>query len=394
MIDGARVLTALHVVGSVSGGVVTLRGPVRVEAALVENGRIRTVVSILDSVEGMLFDAALDWICLHVEGLEAIARPRIRSPRAADATAEWRTYGFPTDAPDTGQSMGGGFRSTGAVVRIRGVQRSVLQVFGQELHAGDNPAGFSGAPLFVSGEIVGMFFSASESVGSGTMYALPVASLLSRIFAPVGQRPLTLFYAEISLPSRSAAAALITDEPDRLTGDVAAWPEWLATAVLRTDSESARIRNASLGELLADPSLRRELLQRKLSTTSFQLYVYHAPAPDSRIRETLLFQRFRKRKGPPIARIFAREDLTTDIAAAVSRIAAEDRYTVTSPNISRGPAVIATLTEVALGIVAHRLTEPFDAHASAELEFVRTRLRLVLDVTTGVINRRERNPLP
>lgn len=117
LIDESRVLTALHVVGSASAGAVTMHGPVRVEGALVEAGQIRSVVALLNSVEGMPFDSMLDWICLRVEGLDALVRPRVRASRASDATEEWRTYGFPHDAPDTGKSAGGGFRSIDAVMR-------------------------------------------------------------------------------------------------------------------------------------------------------------------------------------------------------------------------------------------------------------------------------------
>jgi hypothetical protein len=393
LIDESRVLTALHVVGTAIGGVVTLHGPVRVEGALSESGRIRSVVALLDSIEGMRFDAALDWICLRVEGLEALARPRIRAPRAADATAEWRTYGFPREAPDDGKSAGGRCRSIDAVVRIRGKQQPVLQVFAEELGAGDNPGGFSGAPLFVGDEVVGMFFSAPERADSGTLYALPVAPLLAHLFAPAGLRPLTLCLAELALPARAASAALVTDDPDRLAGEVATWPAWLATSALRPSAESDRIRHASLAALLNDPPLRRELLQRKLSTASFELYVYHAPAPDPRIRETLLFQRLRKRR-PPLARIEAREDVAVDVAAAVARIAAEDRRTVTPPALVRPRAALVALADLALGIVVRYLATPDDALAGVEFEFVRTRLRLALDVISGVRNRREQNPLP
>jgi hypothetical protein len=236
----------------------------------------------------------------------------VRAVRAADATTEWRTYGFPRDAPDTGKSVGGSFRSVNAVLRIRGTQQTVLQVFAQELGAGDDPGGFSGAPLCVGDEIVGMFFSAPERVGSGTMYALPVAQLLERLFAPTGPRPLTLCHTELALPSLATAAALVTDDLDRLAPEVAAWPAWLATSTLRPDAEADRIRHASLTARLPNPLLRSELLQRKFSTTSFELYVYHAPSPDPRIRAMLLFHRLRKLR-PPLARIAAREDLKTEL---------------------------------------------------------------------------------
>lgn len=392
LIDESRVLTALHVVGTANGGAVTLHGPVRLEGALAEHGRLRRIVALLDSVEGMPFDAALDWICLRVEGLAALAPPHVRAPHAADATAEWRTYGFPPEAPDTGKSAGGNFRSIDSAVRIRGTQQPVLQVFAPELSAGDAPNGFSGAPLFVGNEIVGMFFSAAERVGSGTMYALPVEPLLARLFASAGPRPLTLCLAETALPDLAAAAALITDEPHRLAAEVAAWPEWLATSGLRPDAEARRIRHASLTQLLSEPLLRHELLQRKFSKASFELYVYHAPAPDPRIRATLLSQRLRKQR-PTIACIAAREDIAAEVAAAITRIEAEDRRTVAPPGLMRPSAPLATLADLALGIAARRIAAP-DAQASVEFEFVRTRLRLALDVVSGVRHRREQNPLP
>lgn len=394
LIDGSRVLTALHVVGTVLDGKVVPHGPIRVEGTIAEGIHLRPVVAVLDSVEDMSFDAAFDWICLQVEGLDALSRSRVRPVRPSDETSEWRTYGFPSEAQADGKSAGGRFRSINSAVTLHGVQRAVLQVFAEELGAGDQPGGFSGAPLFVGDEIVGMFFSSGIRPGSGTMYALPVAPLLQRLFITVGSREATLVYAAMDLSGRSAAAALVTDDPDRLAAEIGTWPSWLATSALRADAESNRIRNAKLDELLREPQLRRELLQRRFSVASFELYVYHGPSPDPLIRETLLFHRLRKKKKPIVATVASHEDLAGNVATAVARIAVMDRRIVSPPKLVRPPAALSVLTDLALGIVARRLASPNDTETGIEIEFVRTRLRLVYDVTTGVLHRRERNPLP
>jgi hypothetical protein len=192
LIDGDRVLTALHVIGSSGQGELVLHdSTIQLTAAAAGATAFRFLAAICTRQDVTEFDDQLDWACIRVDE-EALRGVRPLSLRTLDESAQsasWDTYGFPDGAEEDGKATTGTIASTAASFRVRSVSVAAIQVFSREAAAagGGVVRGYSGAPVIVDGHGVGILCAAEQENGrsvEGTLYAIPLASIAGRLGLP------------------------------------------------------------------------------------------------------------------------------------------------------------------------------------------------------------------
>lgn len=179
-----RVATAFHVVDPSEGAPIVLRF-----ARLVPADRSWQTAEVpARRIEGAQ-DADADWVLLSFDPAALGWSPEPAKLRALDESEvdgtrlAWRSYGFPDAQPDDGTSATGHVQTTRAE---QGGQVS-LSLFSHEAAAGQGMpvAGFSGAPVFVDGAVVGLLRWALTDQERGA-YALPRSEGGTLLAVPVG----------------------------------------------------------------------------------------------------------------------------------------------------------------------------------------------------------------
>ncbi|HWL85596.1 MAG TPA: trypsin-like peptidase domain-containing protein, partial [Polyangiaceae bacterium] len=103
LIDHERVLTALHVVGTVERGRLVFHGQNLSITAAVQDGVSFRFPVCAPAVADVQFDERLDWACIKVDGAFSSVGPlAVGELGDSDHSAAWHTYGFPDSSPDDG----------------------------------------------------------------------------------------------------------------------------------------------------------------------------------------------------------------------------------------------------------------------------------------------------
>src|SRR5205807_681281 len=127
----------------------------------------------------------LDWACIRIDGAFSDVVPLTLGELAdSDQSAAWHTYGFPDSSPDDGKATTGTIASVAAPLGFGGTGVSAIQLFSREAAAGAGGAvrGYSGAPVIVGDQVVGILCAANLNgqtgrAEEGTLYAIPLTAL-------------------------------------------------------------------------------------------------------------------------------------------------------------------------------------------------------------------------
>jgi predicted alpha/beta hydrolase family esterase len=204
-----------------------------------------------------------------------------------------------------------------------------------------------------------------------------------------------------------ASACVVSEDPEGLRWEIEDWKPRLLRDPLLTEAARARIRGADLGALVLDAAVGGRVLDW-LSVTSFSAYLNFAPRAaidglraaeiDQRFVVSALSQRLRK-KSQLISAVHAdAEDVQDALTAAVRRVRDESGRSLEVPRAThpldrQGRTLVALATLIARAACRH-LARPDDEQASVVFEHLRTRIRFAMDVATGEVHTRDRNPLP
>jgi len=188
-----RLVTALHVVGDALDGVFTPHGRIEAVARVSRGdtfGRI-TVTLTTEDVVGLERDR--DWICFAVDR-ERLGEVTVW-PASADAPVtneRWETFGFPDSSPDDGKGTTGSIAGTNVITRMGSMQVGLLQLYSREAAAGigGRVRGYSGGPVIVRGNVVGICSAAAKGeharADEGTLYAVPLAPIAAKLGLTLG----------------------------------------------------------------------------------------------------------------------------------------------------------------------------------------------------------------
>lgn len=204
-----------------------------------------------------------------------------------------------------------------------------------------------------------------------------------------------------------ASACVVSEDPDGLCREIEDWKPRLLRDPLLTEAARARIRGADLGALVLDAAVGGRVLDW-LSVTSFSAYLNFAPraaieglrAPeiDQRFVVSALSQRLRK-KSQILSAVHAdAEDVHDALTAAVRRVRDESSRSLEMPRTTHPPdrqgRTFVALARLIARAACRHLARPDDEQASAVFEHLRTRIRFAMNVATGEVHTRDRNPLP
>jgi WD40 repeat protein len=187
-----RVLTSLHLVGTVVDGELRLHAAtIQIVAAIEDSSRATTRLAAgsctrQDVVD---YDEELDWIAIAIDAnaFSGMTVPALGTLAASGPPARWRTYGFPDGSAEAGKAAEGELRATDALVRLGSTMRKVLVLSSVDVGVASGGAarGYSGAPVIVDGRVVGFLCAASQDASGRsrehTLYAIPLSLIARRL---------------------------------------------------------------------------------------------------------------------------------------------------------------------------------------------------------------------
>jgi hypothetical protein len=209
-----RVATALHVVAQRKADPPVFFPGLQVEAArLAPDGRAWQRASAPATVVQGAWDRGQDWAVLAFEeaalGFSPPALP-LRELAPDEARGQgWESYGFPEAYPEDGAPATGHVQSAAAAQD--GLR--ALALFSHEAAAGSGMPvrGFSGAPVLVGGQVVGILRFALTNqelsgVGlrrseGGTLYATPISAVAEALGLPLAAGGLPPLAVDAPLPA-------------------------------------------------------------------------------------------------------------------------------------------------------------------------------------------------
>lgn len=178
-----RLMTALHVVGSVVDGAFRPHGDIVAHAAVAHGGALVGHSFAIDADDQLYVDEACDCACFRIAAIPGVEPFAVAAVARGDHRERWWTYGFPGGAPRDGKGASGHVTSTGAAIEISGGVRTVLQLYSLEAGAGRGGLvhGYSGAPVVIGDRVVALLthadVQADRRAEDGTLYAVPLAPL-------------------------------------------------------------------------------------------------------------------------------------------------------------------------------------------------------------------------
>ncbi|RUI17003.1 hypothetical protein [Pseudomonas aeruginosa] len=214
-----------------------------------------------------------------------------------------------------------------------------------------------------------------------------------------------LAFSHVSIEHSDFAltALIVTDEPERLSGQISSWKERIARSALIPDENRTDIAQQALKNILTQPILANILLQ-DLAVADFSAYIYYAKKTEIKewdnskyeleLKTLPLFHRL-SNKREFIGEIYTAEIDANRFSEAATRLVAENYHREIKAPILKQHAgktsVILELADAIAQIAANFIAG--DQIAASQIGYIKTRIRYGENVVTREKHLRDRNPL-